>query len=167
MAHAYGALGDVVLGHACPRRHHFRVGVKQKHSHIPIRTRDPNSMNTIPWRHVSAGLLAAFFLLGGYMNLFASPEIRADYVRWGYPAWFPSLTGVLEWTAALLLLPPRTRLLGSSLGSCIMAAASGTVILNAEYGHAIAPTIVLILTALNGWLSWKSNKAERSSFNQT
>ena len=34
-----------------------------------------------------------------------------------------------------------------------MAAAAGTVVLNGEYSHAVAPLVVLGLVALNGWLA--------------
>ena len=40
-------------------------------------------MKSLPWRALITWLLAAFFLLGGTLNVFASPEILADYVRWG------------------------------------------------------------------------------------
>ena len=113
-------------------------------------------MNTIPWRHIFAAALAAFFVLGGALNLFASPDIRADYARWGYPNWFPYVTGLLEWTAAILLVIPRTRLLGSLLGGAVMAAAAATVLLHGEGTHAIPPLIVLALAVLNGWLTWRS-----------
>ena len=112
-----------------------------------------------PWRHIFAGALAAFFLLGGILNIFASPEIRADYDRWGYPDWFPYLTGILEWSAAALIAIPRTRLSGSLLGAGIMAAAAATVLLHGELGHAIPPLVILALVVLNGWLTWKRKSA--------
>ncbi|WP_373946898.1 DoxX family protein [Paracoccus marcusii] len=112
-------------------------------------------MTTIPWRHVFAGALAAFFLLGGTLNFFASPEIQADYARWGYPDWFPYVTGLLEWIAAALLAVPRTRLAGSLLGALLMAAAAATVLLHGEWSHAIPPLVVLALVTLNGWLTKK------------
>ena len=34
-------------------------------------------MKSLPWRAIPAWLLAAFFLLGGTLNMFASPEILA------------------------------------------------------------------------------------------
>ncbi len=112
-------------------------------------------MTTIPWRHLFAGALAAFFLLGGTLNIFAGPEIRADYARWGYPDWFPYVTGLLEWSTAVLLALPRTRLAGSLLGTGVMAAAAATVLLHGEWSHAIPPLAVLALVVLNGWLTRK------------
>ena len=82
--------------------------------------KEEKSMRTIPWRHVLAGLLAAFFALGGYLNVFASPEVLGDYQRWGYPYGFNVVTGLLEWTSAILIAVPSTRLAGSALAALVM-----------------------------------------------
>ena len=117
-------------------------------------------MSTFPWRHVLPGALAAFFLLGGTLNIFASPEIRADYDRWGYPGWFPYLTAALEWTAAVLIAIPRTRLAGHVLGAGVMGAAALTVLLHGEFSYAIPPLVVLALLGLSGgWLLRQGNVA--------
>lgn len=114
-------------------------------------------MKSIPWRHIFAALIAAFFVLGGTMNIFASEQIQADYTRWGYPGWFHYLTGILEWTAAVLIALPATRLIGSLLAAGVMASAAGTVLLNGEFSHAIAPLIVLVIVAINFWVTWRAN----------
>lgn len=113
-------------------------------------------MTSLPWRHIYAVLLAAFFVLGGTLNIFASEQIQADYARWGYPGWFPYITGLLEWIAAVLIALPAMRLLGTLLAAAIMASAAGTVLLNGEFGHAAAPLIVLALVAVNGWLTMRA-----------
>ena len=63
-------------------------------------------------RTVLALILAAFFVVGGTANMLASEATRADYLRWGYPAWFHYVTAALELTAAVLIAFPRTRLAG-------------------------------------------------------
>lgn len=103
-------------------------------------------------------LLAAFFVLGGTLNIFASPEVLDDYSRWGFPDWFHYVTGVLEWTAAVLLFFRTTRLAGGVLAGGVMAAAAITVLLNGEYSHAIAPMVVLALIALNMGLEWRGRR---------
>ena len=123
-------------------------------------------MKKLPWRDIYAWLLADFFVLGGGMNLLASPEILADYRRWGYPDWFHYVTGVMEWTAAVLIAIPATRLAGSVFAGTIMAAAAGTVALNGEFSHAIPPLTVLALLGVNVWLTWSKGAApggERNS----
>lgn len=105
-------------------------------------------MKTIPWLGLFAWLLAAFFALGGTLNILASPEIVADYRRWGYPDGFNYLTGALEWSTALLVALHRTRLWGSLLGAAVMAAAAVTVLVHGEVPHAVPPLTVLALSLL-------------------
>ncbi|MFB4204954.1 hypothetical protein KBTX_01493 [wastewater metagenome] len=112
-------------------------------------------MKALPWRHIYAGLLAPFFVLGGTLNVFASPEILDDYQRWGYPGWFHYVTGMAEWIAAVLIAVPASRLAGSVLAAGVMAAAAGTVLSHGEYAHSVPPLIVLALVCLNGWLTWR------------
>ena len=66
------------------------------------------------------------------------------------------VTGILEWTSAVLIAVPFTRLAGCLLAAAVMAAAAVTVLLNGEYSHAVAPLIVLCLVCLNGWLTWRA-----------
>lgn len=112
-------------------------------------------MKTLPWRNIFAWLLAAFFVLGGTLNIFATAELVEDYRGWGYPGWFHYVTGLMEWTAAILIALPATRLAGSALAGAIMLAAAGTVLLNGELAHAASPLLVLGLVCLNGWLTWQ------------
>lgn len=120
-------------------------------------------MKTLPWRHIFAGLLSAFFIVGGAVNLFAPPEILQDYQTWGYPDWFHYVTGALEWSAAVLMAIPLTRLAGSILAAAIMTAAAATVLSHGEYVHGLQPLIVLVLVCLNGWLTWRAGRSRRAS----
>jgi len=92
-----------------------------------------------------AWLLAVFFLFGAWGNLFLSPENAAAYAAWGYPDWFHYITAMLELGTAVLLLRVATRLFGAALGALVMAAAALTTLLNADYGHSIAPSVVLLV----------------------
>lgn len=93
-----------------------------------------------------AWLLAAFFLFGAYGNTFISEENAAAYAAWGYPGWFHYITAILELAAALLLIRAGLRPYGAGLGAMVMAAASLTTLLNADYDHAVAPSIVLLVS---------------------
>lgn len=110
-------------------------------------------MKTLAWRNIYAGLLAAFFVIGGTLNIFASDAILADYERWGYPDWFHYVTGGLEWLTAVLIASPAARQFGNLLGCGVMASAAATVLLHGETGHAIPPLTVFALVALNGWIT--------------
>ena len=117
-------------------------------------------MTSLPWRAILAWLLAAFFLLGGPLNIFPSATILADYDRWGYPDGFNRVTGLLEWTAALLILLRRTRFYGSLLGATVMAAAALTVMLHGEFGHAGPPLIVMSVSLLTAAL-WRPERGSK------
>jgi len=95
-----------------------------------------------------AWLLAAFFLFGAYGNAFISEENAAAYTAWGYPDWFHYITAILELAAALLLIRAGSRPYGAGLGAMVMAAASLTTLLNADYDHAVAPSIVLLVSLI-------------------
>jgi len=100
------------------------------------------------WRDILAWLLAAFFLAGSIGNTFVSEDIAADYARWGYPDWFHYVTALCELTTAVLLVRRPLRPLGAVLGSAVMLAATGTVILHGDYSRAVAPAVVLGVSVL-------------------
>ena len=95
---------------------------------------------------VLAWLLAAFFLFGAYGNTFISEENAAAYLAWGYPGWFHYITATLELAAGLLLLRTALRPFGAGLGALVMAAAALTTLVNADFAHTIAPSIVLVVS---------------------
>lgn len=110
---------------------------------------------------ILAWLLAAFFLFGAYGNAFVSQEDAASYAAWGYPGWFHYFTAFLELTAALLLIPMASRLYGAGLGMVVMAAAALTTLFNADYGHAVAPGVVLLVSFTVLSLSLAMRRATR------
>lgn len=112
-------------------------------------------MRNITARQVLAYVLVGFFIIGAVGNLVAPPTIADEYARWGYPHWFHFVTGGFELAAALLMARSASRIIGSLLGGCIMAAAIATVVFHGEYSHAIAPVIVLSLLMLSVYLHRK------------
>lgn len=104
-------------------------------------------MRKINWTSSLRWALAAFFVLGSIGNIFAPVTVIEDYQRWGYPSWFRYVTGLLELSAALMLMTSY-RSHGAFLGGAIMAAAAGTVVAHGEFSHAFPPLIVLSLCAL-------------------
>ncbi|UOA30250.1 MULTISPECIES: DoxX family protein [Rhodobacterales] len=115
-------------------------------------------LNNLPWKSVLALLLAAFFIVGGLGNIFASETIRADYLRWGYPSWFHYITGVLEIAAAALIAMRSARLWGATLACLVMAGAAGTVLLHGEFTHAIAPLMVLAVALTVLFVTWGTQR---------
>jgi len=110
---------------------------------------------------VLAWLLVAFFLFGAYGNAFISADFAAAYAAWGYPDWFHYLTAALELAAALLLTRVVSRPLGAGLGALVMAAACLTTLVNADYGHALAPGVVLFVALVVLGLSLPARAAWR------
>jgi len=107
-------------------------------------------MNHLPWMTILAWGIAAFFLLGAFINTFATNKVEPEYRRWGYPDWFHFVSGGLELIVALLLPAMMTRLFGATLGAAIMVAAVATVCRHREYRRAVPPIIVLVLLAIVG-----------------
>lgn len=70
----------------------------------------------------------------------------------GYPGWFHYVTAALELAVAVLLSFPASRPSGAALGTAVMAAAAGTTLIHREHARAIAPSVVLTLTATLGWI---------------
>ncbi|RWR27319.1 DoxX family protein [Sinirhodobacter populi] len=119
-------------------------------------------MRNLPWKSILAWLLAAFFVVGGIGNIFVSPEIAADYRRWGYPDWFHFLTGALELSAAVLIAYRPTRLWGACLASGVMVAAAFTVLSHGEFAHAIAPLIVLAVALTVSFLAFREKASQHA-----
>ena len=115
-------------------------------------------MSRIPWRHVFAWALAAFFVVGSLSNILAPGSIYGEYLKWGYPRWFHFVTGALELTTAVLLARASTRLPGAALGCAVMLGAIATVTLHGEYGHAVPPLVAAILTIAVGWTAWRAER---------
>lgn len=119
-------------------------------------------MRKINWPSVLRWVLAAFFAFGGIGNIFASETILADYQRWGYPGWFHFLTGLIELSVAALLIARPRHPYGAVLGSAVMLAAAGTVIVHGEYSHALPPLVVFSFCVLVGVLTARSGRAFRT-----
>lgn len=120
-------------------------------------------MSKISWRQVLPLILATFFVVGSFSNIFAPGPIHEEYEKWGYPSWFHFVTGSLELTAAILLFRAPSRVWGSALGFTVMFAALVTVIVHGEYGHAIPPIIAATFSLLVGWTSWRKQIALKAN----
>ncbi len=107
-------------------------------------------MRGLPWIEILSWALAAFFLIGFFINTFAVKKVGPDYRRWGYPDWFHFVSGGLDLVVALLLPAELTRPYGVVLGCCIMLVAIATVVWHREYPRALSPLVVFVLLAIVG-----------------
>ena len=89
----------------------------------------------IPVASAMAWLLALAFAGAGLFNAIGGAVVQAQFLRWGYPAWWNLITAALEILCAALIVLPETRILGLALGATVMVAAIATVTWRREYMH--------------------------------
>jgi len=97
----------------------------------------------IPVASAMAWLLAFAFFGAGLFNAIGGAAVRAEFVRWGYPAWWNLVTAALEALAAALIVLPQTRIWGLALAAMVIIAAIATVVWRREYKH-LPPAVALI-----------------------
>ena len=97
-------------------------------------------------------VMAAFYAIAGVGPLANMNKTSAQYVGWGYPAWWAlcdrgARSG--RWHVVDLSADAHGR---RSPGMPDHAGCIATVLRAKEYGHAIPPVVVLALTLLIGWI---------------
>ena len=68
--------------------------------------------------------------------------------HWGYPTWFRILIGFLETGAALLLLWPRSAVVGAALIMAVMLGGMGTHIVKDQGRHLTSEVLPLTLATI-------------------
>jgi hypothetical protein len=101
----------------------------------------------IPVASAMAWLLALAFAGAGLFNAIGGAAVRAEFVRWGYPAWWNFVTAALEGLAAALIFLPETRVWGLAFAAMVLIAAIATVTWRGDYKH-LPPGVAL--AALTG-----------------
>jgi putative oxidoreductase len=94
--------------------------------------------------------LAAVFFWTGARKVLGLGGWVAGFTRWGYPAWFRVLIGVVEVSSAVLLLVPRLATLGALGIAVTMVGALGTLLLHGARSVA-TPLACLGLALVIGW----------------
>ena len=89
----------------------------------------------IPIASAIAWLLAFAFTGAGIFNAMGGAVVQAQFLRWGYPAWWNFITAALETLSAALIVLPETRIWGLALGAMVLIAAVSTVTWHREYEH--------------------------------
>ena len=96
---------------------------------------------------IPAVLLIFIFAPQGWNKFSPTSGWATAFRAWGYPDWFRVTIGVIELTAAFLLLWGRTALIGAGLIICVMLGAMGTHIVK-EGGRHITSEVVPITLAI-------------------
>ena len=97
---------------------------------------------------ISFGLpiaLGVMMIWHGGVTFAGSPSVRENFARWGYPAGFHRVTGVLEVVVGLLLLIPLTSRVGAIGSAMIVLAAIAMQIRSGDWGN--LPLAVLLMAA--------------------
>ena len=80
----------------------------------------------------------------------------------GLGQWFRYLTGILQMTGAVLVIVPRTFLIGIAILACTMAGATAVWIVRfGAPGNAIIPAVVLIALVAIGFHGARVDRARR------
>jgi hypothetical protein len=98
----------------------------------------------IPVANAMAWLLAfAFAFAGaGIFNAMGGAVVQAQFLPWGYPAWWNFISAALEMLCAALIVLPETRIWGLALGAMVLIAAIATITWRREYMH-LPPGVAL------------------------
>ena len=89
----------------------------------------------IPIASTFAWLLAFAFAGAGIFNAMGGAAVQAQFLRWGYPAWWNFLTAALEILSAALIILPDTRIWGLAVGAIVLIGAISTVAWRQDYKH--------------------------------
>jgi putative oxidoreductase len=88
------------------------------------------------------------FLKAGIRKFSDTSGWAQAFRLWGYPVWFRILVGVVEVSAALLLLYKRTAAVGASLIIVVMLGAMGTHIFVEHRAGQVANEVLPLILAI-------------------
>ncbi len=112
--------------------------------------RDARSIGSIILTWAPRVLLALAFIGGGVAKLTGQPMMIANFDKIGLGQGFRIVTGVIEIAAAILILVPRTMVIGAGLMLCVLAGA-----FVAQLGPLKGDVIhVLVMAAIVGLALW-------------
>jgi uncharacterized membrane protein YphA (DoxX/SURF4 family) len=92
--------------------------------------------------------LAYIFLTQGFSKFSDDSGWAAAFRAWHYPVWFRVAIGVIEMTAALLLLTRRTATLGAAMIVVVMLGAMGTHIVWGRPQHVTSEILPITLATI-------------------
>lgn len=96
---------------------------------------------------ITAWLMAAVCFAASLHNLYGSAAVKESFIRYGYPAGWHRVTGILEFGGAVLIILPATRFAGAVLLATVLSAAAGTVAWHRDW-KPLAPCLVLASGAI-------------------
>jgi multidrug transporter EmrE-like cation transporter len=94
----------------------------------------------------AAGAVGLFFIVNGAMELPKWRGMVADFVRWGYPRYWPVVTCLLKIVSGILVFVPGLQLAGFAGAALVVVAGVGTLFLHREKDapKAAVPGLVIL-----------------------
>ena len=117
---------------------------------MPNRTKNTKTPAAV---RVVSYCLAALFVCAGLAKLSGLQMIEEQFAAWNYPSSFMYTVGSLEVVAGLLLIPAKTRAIGTLFLGLLMIGAAATHYLAQEWGAIVVPAAILALLV---WLGRRS-----------
>ena len=93
-------------------------------------------------------LLAFIFIPQGWAKFSDSSGWARAFRFWGYPDWFRVTIGVVELAAVLLLLWPRSAMVGATFIICVMLGGMGTHVVKEGGRHITSEIVPLVLATI-------------------
>jgi uncharacterized membrane protein YphA (DoxX/SURF4 family) len=112
----------------------------------------------LPWGDIALWVVAAFlvyvFARQGPAKFSSSSGWARAFAIWHYPVWFRIVIGLVETTAAVLLLTRRTASIGAALIALVMLGGMGT---HLHFGHPgqmtseVWPLVLSLVVLVGRW----------------
>ncbi len=115
------------------------------------------ALNIVLW--VLQVLVALAFFGASSGKLMGNEQMVGMYEVIGLGQWFRYLTGILEFSGAILVLVPKTRAIGAVLLACVMVGAITTHIFVLHN----SPALPIVLLAMTSTIAW-GRRAELERF---
>lgn len=97
-------------------------------------------------------LLSLAFLMTGIMKLTGAEMVKEGFEGWGYPIFFMYIIGICEVAGAIGMWLRRFSYAAKVCIILLMAGAALTHLVFDTFQEAMAPVILIILTAVTLWL---------------
>lgn len=101
-------------------------------------------------------IIALAFITTGWPMIVPSTSVESKFIQWGYDSGFATIIGVSQIIAGILVLIPRTAMLGAVMVVIIMGGAIYTHIATAIGSPAFAVVLLLMAVALF-FLRWNQS----------
>lgn len=95
-----------------------------------------------------AALLAVVFLWAGALNLTGPSFVRAEFDKWGYPAFMRIAVGLVEISAAAMLFWPHGQRSGAAIGGVVLVGVVVSLLRTREWLRLEYPAVLLVACVL-------------------